>query len=171
MKVNEQSFMTGINTQLIKYKGIQHERFEDAPFIGALIIANHCDGECTNCFNKHIIKAPYKTNTASEILDLIQCNPINEGIILGGLEWIYQPIDAFNLASGALLRGLKVILYTSASEDKVKTKYKYLYDLPIYIKFGKYIDGFKPHKDKTGVRLSSPNQYISCPEDRNNYYK
>ena len=162
--------MTATNTQLIKYKGIVHERFEDAPFVGALIIANHCDGSCPNCFNRHLITAPYKANTASEILDLVQTNPMNEGIILSGLEWMYQPIDAYRLASAALLRGLKVILYTSIRETYFREAFPYIYNLPIYIKFGKYIDGHKSHRDRTGVRLASPNQYISIPEDRGGNY-
>jgi hypothetical protein len=166
MKERKQSSSIEYNTQLIKYKGIKHERFEDAPFVGALIIANHCFGECANCFNKHLITKPYIENTASEILDLIQSNPMNEGIILGGLEWTHQPYGAFDLAYVALLRKLKVILYTSLEEEGLRVLYPYIYDLPIYIKFGKYIDGHKSHKDKTGVRLASPNQYISSPEDR-----
>lgn len=151
---------------LVKYKGIVSERFEDAPFVSALIIANQCYLNCKNCFNQNLKRLPTLENTASEILDIIQSNPMNEGIAMSGLEWAYQPIDAFNLASGALLRGLKVILYTSMNEDAFKKAHIYLYDLPIYIKFGKYIEGHKPHKDKTGVYLASPNQYILTPNER-----
>ena len=36
------------------YKGIRHNILNDAPFIGALIIANQCSMPCKDCLNEHL---------------------------------------------------------------------------------------------------------------------
>ena len=39
---------------MIKYKGIVHNVLNDAPFIGAILIAPTCTMGCINCINEHL---------------------------------------------------------------------------------------------------------------------
>ena len=101
----------------IHYKGIAHERTEDAPFIGALVCAMDCEFNCYDCFNQHLrdVETPFYVNTAEEIVAKIKENPFNEGILLAGLEWSLQPLELVELASVASKAGLQVMIYTGNS--------------------------------------------------------
>ncbi len=95
------------------YKGIVHNIFNDAPFIGALIIANDCRMPCPDCLNEHLKAAEYTVeNSAEEIISMVKSNGLNEGVILSGLEWTEQPKDLVVLSQEALKRDLEVIVYT-----------------------------------------------------------
>jgi len=96
----------------IRYKYIEHERTQDAPWIGALICAIDCKLKCKGCFNRDLKKMETKKATATKIIDEVLENPFNEGIILGGLEWSRQPEELIELVTEASERGLKVMIYT-----------------------------------------------------------
>lgn len=100
----------------IRYKGIEHERTEDAPFVGALIIAPTCKFKCNGCFNRNLKKVPDIINTAKEIIDAVKENPFNEGIVLGGLEWSESPLELLELVKEASERGLKIMIYTGCND-------------------------------------------------------
>lgn len=156
MTVKNQNLETEHN---IHYKGIVFERIEDAPFMGALIIANNCLRGCKGCFNQHLKTVEPIIETAKTIIQKVKKDSFNKGVILGGLEWTYQPKEAQLLITEALKNNLQVILYTYMREEDFKNKFKELYDNPIYFKFGEYIEGQQPHMDK-GVQLASNNQHI-----------
>jgi len=165
MTGKRQSSLTEIN---ISHKGIVHERFEDAPFIGALIIANQCTRSCKGCFNQHLKQSPPLTHTAEELVWLVKQNPLHEGIILGGLEWTNQPVEMLTLIKTALLHELDLILYTYFEEAVFAHKFPEVYSLPIYIKFGDYRSDLPPYTcPLTGVRLASSNQHIRKGEQHN----
>lgn len=96
----------------IKYKYIEHERTEDAPFVGALVVAPSCKLKCKNCFNRDLKKRGDIENTAEEIVAMIKENPFNEGIILAGLEWSESPRQLVALLEEASKQGLKIMIYT-----------------------------------------------------------
>jgi len=96
----------------IRYKTIEHERTEDAPFIGALISAIGCKMKCKGCFHKDLKKAPTLKATEQEIIVSVLSNPINEGIILAGLEWSEQPLELLALVGEAAKNNLKIMIYT-----------------------------------------------------------
>lgn len=96
----------------IAYKYIEHERMEDAPFIGALIVAPSCKMKCKNCFNQELKKLPTKMDTAEKIIDEIRSNPFNEGVILAGLEWSEHPKELIALLEEASKHNLKIMIYT-----------------------------------------------------------
>ncbi len=145
----------------IRIKGIAHERCEDAPFVGALISADNCNFNCPDCFNQHLKQTESFCLEDKDIISRVLSNPFNKGIILGGLEWTLQPNEMFRLIELALENGLEVILYTGLDEDELKKKFPKLFELPIYIKCGKYIKNL--HTDDYSmfnVKLSSSNQKI-----------
>lgn len=96
----------------IRYKTIEHERTEDAPFVGALISAIDCKFNCKGCFNTELKKEKTKTESAEKIIAQVKMNPFNKGIILGGLEWSEQPLEMMELCKVASENGLEVMIYT-----------------------------------------------------------
>jgi AhpD family alkylhydroperoxidase len=146
---------------LIHYRGIIHERTEDAPFMGALIIAATCDNGCKDCFNQHLKEARVYTRTAEEIIEEVRQNPFNDGIILGGLEWSQQPREAIELIRCAAASGLQVILYTGLTERELYDRIPKEHLVGCLVKFGKYDSTLASDTYKSyNVHLASTNQYI-----------
>ena len=147
--------------KLISYKGIIHERAEDAPFMGALIIATSCSNRCRGCFNQHLKDAETYLHYADEVIEEVKQNPFNDGIILGGLEWSEQPDDMIALVSCATAAQLKVMIYTGLTEEEFYRRVQSHYLHSCYIKFGKYDEKhLSDNHTSFGVKLSSTNQYI-----------
>lgn len=149
----------------IRYKLIEHERTEDAPFIGCLICAIQCHIGCKNCFNSDIKKMPDLEVEVSELLDQVQANPFNEGIILGGLEWSEQPFELIHLVQEAVNRHLKVMIYTGLTYESFSKNIpiKKLMNLGIYLKYGAFDETLKVTQYKQyDVVLASSNQRICC---------
>lgn len=146
----------------ICYRGIINERSEDAPFIGALIIAANCSNRCKNCFNQHLKAAKLYCKDVESIIAEVKQNVFNEGIILGGLEWSEQPDEAIALIRCAIENNLKVILYTGLTEPELFKRIPPTHLYGCYVKFGKY-DCNKAVTNYTsfGVALASSNQYIN----------
>lgn len=149
------------SSKLVHYKGIIHERAEDAPFMGALIIATSCGNRCKECFNQHLKAATTYTKPAEEIIAEVKQNPFNDGIILGGLEWSEQPDEAVELIRCASASGLQVILYTGLTEDMLYCRIPKEHLVGCLVKFGKYDPTCLSATYKSyGVHLASTNQYI-----------
>lgn len=147
--------------KLVSYKGIVHERAEDAPFMGALIIATSCSNRCRGCFNQHLKDAETYLRYADEVIEEVKQNPFNDGIILGGLEWSEQPDDMIALVSCAAAAGLKVMVYTGLTEEEFYHLVPSHYLHNCYIKFGKYDEKhLSDNHTSFGVKLASTNQYI-----------
>ncbi len=145
----------------IKFKGIVHERYEDAPFIGALIIANECKFSCEGCFNTHLINNETIVSDEIQIIKEVKKNAFNDGVIFAGLEWANQPKELIALILEAKRNDLKVIVYTGLEEKQ----FLQIIDKNIlkecYVKYGKYdsirvSDNYKLF----GVKLASLNQTI-----------
>ncbi|MDK2867599.1 MAG: hypothetical protein PWP51_2319 [Clostridiales bacterium] len=147
---------------VIRYKGVVHNILNDAPFIGAVIIANGCSMPCADCINEHL-KDDSLTMIASPeaIIRSIRRNGLNQGIILSGLEWTEQPEEMTALVKAALAAKLEVIVYTHHEETAFFKIAPALQTLPIYVKFGLYDAALKSddHYSMT-VKLATTNQYI-----------
>lgn len=96
----------------ISYKGIFHERTEDAPFVGALIAAPSCHLKCKNCFAKDLKKAEIMVDSAYNIIQKVLANPLNQGVIFAGLEWSENPDDLIELIKEAAKQKLEIMIYT-----------------------------------------------------------
>lgn len=142
-------------------KGIVHNVLNDAPFIGALVVAPYCHKGCKGCQNEHLKSEPNYNINVKDIIYLVKENILNEGVILGGLEWTYTPDAMAELINVSLDEGLKVMLYTYMTEDEFKNKFPSLYKLPIWVKFGEYDynKGTNNRRD-FGINLATSNQYI-----------
>lgn len=147
---------------MIHYKGIRHNILNDAPFIGALIIAPSCSRGCKNCFNDHLKNNGIMyEDTAEELINKVKANGLNKGIILSGLEWTESPEAMNKLINEALTNDLEVILYTHKTEKNFFETFQHLKNKPIYIKFGPFIEEQKTETNQHfGVKLATDNQYI-----------
>ncbi len=147
----------------IRYKLIEQERFQDAPFTGALVCAVGCDLNCPGCFNESVKQMPTSIQSAEGIVKSISDNPFNEGIILGGLEWSLQPDELLELVKTALEQDLKVMIYTGLPLEQFLDRVPRLVTVEgeIYIKHGAY-DSSLSHVQPVmyGVKLASENQRI-----------
>ena len=149
-----------LTSKTINYKLIEHERVEDAPFVGALISACDCKFGCKGCFNQHIKNMPTKQDTAENIIKQIKSNPFNKGVIFAGLEWTLQIDECLALARLAKQNGLLTMLYTG-SENKLELNLLKLCDGFDYIKVGRFIEELKTANHiEYGVVLASSNQHI-----------
>jgi pyruvate-formate lyase-activating enzyme len=163
MKGRKLNSMKEINLDSnIRYKVIESERIEDAPFVGALISAIDCNFNCSNCFNQSIKSLPTQEKSAIEIINCVKSNSFNKGIILAGLEWTYlQSYEAIDLAYNAKENGLKVMLYTGRNFDDTKIQALLSTGVFDYIKCGTYREELKTiNHIEYGVTLASSNQHI-----------
>jgi hypothetical protein len=96
----------------IRYKVIEHQVGNKAPFIGAVISAIGTSIKEKNSPDKHLKKLEDKVATEQEIIAEIKSNPANEGIIFCGLEWSDQPLEMVKLIEVAVKNGLRIMIYT-----------------------------------------------------------
>ena len=116
------------------------------------------------CQNSDLAQVPEKDFDDNFIIDMYLSNPITEAIVIGGLE----PFTYFNGLYNFISKFRKVcndeiIIYTGYN---IVELYYDLFQLTkfdnIIIKFGRFIPGQSPHKDKIlGVNLASDNQYAT----------
>lgn len=144
----------------VKHRGIVHEVKEDAPFVGAIIVAPYCYLNCEGCHNRHLSDEPMQLNTVDEILNEVQGNKFNEGIILSGLEWTATYEAMYALIEEAIARELKVMVYTGLSEKQFASRFWEVLELPIMVKYGKYDESQIKERESYGVKLATANQYI-----------
>lgn len=147
---------------IIPYKGIVHNVLNDAPFIGAIVVANACSRGCRGCINETLKSDHYTRYESVEgIIASVRSNGLNEGIIFSGLEWSEQSKDLVDLVGAALNAQLKVMIYTHHTERVFFNKVPELKGRNLYIKFGAYLpeERSENHYSHT-VRLATRNQYI-----------
>jgi hypothetical protein len=157
----------------IRYKTIEEERIQDAPFVGALISAIDCSFNCKKCFNQPLKNLPTIEEYPDEIIKNIKKNKFNKGIILAGLEWSQQLNEAYVLLCNAKLFGLKTMLYTGFSNleyfsnfcnrqfELIPEMNTELFNNLDYIKCGQYKANLATlNHIEYGVTLASSNQRI-----------
>ena len=146
----------------IKYKGIVQNVLNDAPFIGAVVIANSCSMPCADCINGHLKAESYcLEDTAADIIAKVKSNGLNQGIVLSGLEWTEQPDDLIELARTALEHHLEVMVYTHHNEHAFFSIVPELASEKIYVQFGLFDKALSSDTHYSyGVKLATTNQYI-----------
>lgn len=144
----------------VKIKGFEHERSQDAPFMGCLVIANDCRNNCRNCFNQHLKNKPSIDISVEDVIAEVKSNPFNQGVIFGGLEWYNQKDDLYKLMRAAADAGLKIMVYTGKTtiDDKMIFE-ECAKKVDTYLKLGPYIDNL-PSTVMYGITLASNNQSI-----------
>ena len=147
--------------QKINYKLIQHERCEDAPFVGALIAACDCKFNCPNCFNQHLKNLITVSKNREDIIEEVLANNFNKGIIFAGLEWTLQINECISLATIAKSFGLETMIYTGYEFGQNIVQQLIQSNMFDYIKCGQYIERLSTiNHIEYGVVLASSNQHI-----------
>jgi len=156
-----QDAMKNIQDDKIRFISIEHTVLTDAPFIGARICAIKCSNNCPKCFNQDLNGSTYRVSTTKEIIKEVQAHKLNQGIILGGLEWSEQPEEMLSLIVYGLFVGLKIIIYTHHNIDTFLKKFPYLRGHDILVKCGEYKKDLPQYYDKNyDVVLAYKNQKI-----------
>ena len=151
----------------VNIKAIIQERLQDAPFVGALIVGTTCNQNCANCFNQHLKDRDTLSVTPKSVIDVIQLNPFNEGVIFGGLEWSDTEEDVYTILDEIISRKnkLKIMLYTGKKLKDIPNivnrlcEINKVYGNEVYIKVGPYDKDLIP-KNQHGIILASCNQII-----------
>ena len=144
----------------------------------------YCSGKCNKeagtivCQNQQLHSADLISISIEEIIERYKRNPITKCLIIGGLE----PFDSiYDLVSicykwaeefyQPYIRDIEqrehpIIIYTGYYPFEISDKISDLaraqlhFPHPVIIKYGRYIPGYKNHKDPVlGVELASDNQY------------
>lgn len=145
----------------VRHKGVEDGIMSDAPFVGARISSIGCSNHCEGCFNQHLLDVPVQESVSWDLIMDIRQRKLNEGIILGGLEWTEQPEEMMELVELALLAGMQVMIYTHHSFFTFTMLFPTLVGKPIYVKCGEYMRELDGYFDAANdVRLASTNQTI-----------
>ena len=137
----------------------------------ALIATAFCDWKCElegtltkcACQNSHLARLPNYDLTYADIIDIYSKYDTVSALIFAGLEPLLQLTDVLGLIE--VFRedfSDPVIIYTGYNKDEIFEALESLSEYSdIYMKFGRYIAGHKPHRDPlVGVELASDNQYF-----------
>ena len=163
----------------MKVKGLIDECFSDykkpAMYIATPYCSFKCDKDngCAVCQNSELAHKPTYDIPTRYLVNRYLENPITKAVIFSGLE----PFDSMDEVE-EFVKMLRdeykcnddVVIYTGYTKDEVHlddsgrmehATYNWLKHYPnIYIKFGRYLQGGKPHYDEVlGVVLASDNQY------------
>lgn len=129
-----------------------------------------CSGKCNKlngkivCQNEALRNAEKVEISVEEIIKIYTKNNITKALVCGGLE----PFDTFEELLEIIQAFRKVsqddiVIYTGFTENEIKNSLWYpqlLQYLNIIVKFGRFLEGQKPHFDNIlGVNLASNNQY------------
>ena len=138
----------------------------------------HCSGKCNSkdcivCQNeslRHIPESDLIDISIEDVIDRYRRNRVVKCLIFGGLE----PFDSFYDLNETIAQFRSkhdisyswdpIIIYTGyypfEIEDKLAAVTSVNNNMPLIVKFGRYIPGHKPHYDPVlGVKLASDNQY------------
>lgn len=144
---------------MVRYKTIENERLQDAPFVGGLVSSIGCSINCKGCFNQHLKKLPTKTKSAKDIVAEVMNCTYNKGIILAGLEWSEQPTEMIDLVLEAQANALEVCIYTGKVKDVFLRMFPKLHNY--YLKSGSFNEETKGEFNTSlGIHLANKTQEI-----------
>ena len=151
----------------MRVKGLVDEDFvnykKPSMFIATYTCTFKCDKECGQavCHNLPLATQPTIEVDEYDLIIRYLHNPISKAIVIGGLEPFDDSTELIRFIT--IFRSFSnddIVIYTGYNENEVK---EYIDEIKwahnIYIKFGRYIPGQKPHYDDVlGVMLASDNQ-------------
>lgn len=97
----------------MRIAGFVQESIVDGEGFRLVVFVQGCPHKCEGCHNPHThdFDAGYEVDT-SEIIGMMDCNPLLDGITLSGGEPFCQSMACKELADAAHRRGLNVWCYT-----------------------------------------------------------
>lgn len=136
----------------------------------------YCSGKCNPkddlpvCQNQHLHCAKLIDISIDEIIDRYRKNRVVKCLIFGGMEPfdslydLNELIAQFRSKHDLSYSWDPIVIYTGyypfEIEDQLAAITSVNNNMPLIVKFGRYIPGHKPHYDPVlGVKLASDNQY------------
>ena len=107
----------------LRIAGIANDSIVDGPGLRLTVFFQGCPYGCPGCHNPqtHDPRGGREADTA-EILDLMDKNPLLDGLTLSGGEPFLQPEAALALARAARDKGLNVWVYSGATYEELKAR-------------------------------------------------
>lgn len=107
----------------LKISGIVKESIVDGPGIRFVLFAQGCRHNCPGCHNPQTHPFEGGTNMGiNDILHMISCNPLLDGVTLSGGE-PFEQADAFAvLAEKVRQKGFNIVTYTGYTFEEIKNK-------------------------------------------------
>lgn len=106
----------------IKFKTVIYGVQEMAPFTGAILIGH----KWSDAFTTQVIEELQALKTVSKshkyLLDDIKSDPVNQGVIFGGLEWSLQAEELYELIKYSAKIGLQVAFHTSYTLEEFEQR-------------------------------------------------
>ena len=138
--------------------------YRPALFIGFPKCSFKCDKENGNkiCQNGKLANEPDIEVSIDDLIGRFILNSIPKAIVCGGLE----PFDSYDdllelVKQFRVYTDADIVIYTGYTEKELADRIDEITQYHnIVIKYGRFIPGQQPHKDKVlGVKLASNNQY------------
>ena len=121
-----QSLKTKIKSTSLRISGIVEESIVDGPGIRLVIFTQGCKHNCKECHNSHThsFNGGYDIDI-EDIIDLVQANPLLDGITLSGGDPFEQALTCSILATKVKELGLNVIAYTGYTFEEISKNNDY----------------------------------------------
>lgn len=116
----------------MRIAGFVQESIVDGPGWRLVVFCQGCPHGCKGCHNPHThdFNGGWMVDT-SEIIGMMDANPLLDGITLSGGEPLFQMAACRELAKAAHERGLNVWCYTGFTWDAVLEAQGYISDPPL----------------------------------------
>lgn len=155
---------------LIRVAGITRDSIVDGPGLRLAVFTQGCPHDCDGCHNPqtHRFDGGHLVDT-SEIIAMMDNNPLLHGITLTGGEPFCQAVACAELAEAAQMRGLSVWAYTGyIYEDTVRhftqTHLRFLRSIDVLVD-GPYIEALRtldtPFRGSRNQRLIDVKKSLS----------
>lgn len=125
----------------IRIAGITEDSIVDGPGMRLTVFFQGCPHHCPGCHNPETHDPDGgRIMDTSEIIDMMEANPLLDGITLSGGEPFSQQEACTELAKAAHERGLNVWCYTGHTWDIIDQALGYV-DLPLLFYVDVLVDG------------------------------
>lgn len=105
---------------IIRVAGVVRESIVDGPGLRFAVFTQGCSHACPECQNLETwdFAGGYDCEI-KKILDLIDSNPLLDGLTLSGGDPLFQPEPSYILAKAVKERGLNVVVYTGYTFEEL----------------------------------------------------
>lgn len=109
-------------SQFIRLAGIVRESIVDGPGIRLVVFCQGCPHGCRECHNAvtHDFNGGYDCSV-DRILEVIDENPLLDGVTFSGGEPACQPAGFLSLARGVRARDLDIIMYSGYTFEELQS--------------------------------------------------
>ncbi len=123
-------------SEFIRLAGIVRESIVDGPGIRLVVFCQGCPHGCRECHNAvtHDFDGGYDCST-DRILEVIDENPLLDGVTFSGGEPACQPSGFLSLARGIKARGLDIIMYSGYTFEELLAMAENSPDLALLLQY------------------------------------